>query len=209
MKNQLSIGYNLKPIQICGGIASGKTTLAALLSRLNLVFVNENFQSNPFWQAFYADPVGTAFETEITFLLQHYHQIKTAAKQAQAFACDFSLLLDLAYAHVTLNDAQRKVFRAVYRQIQSELPKPDLVIHLSCDPEIELERIKRRGREAEQSITVDYLAALNAALIGVLETEAKSEDILRIDSGLIDFANSESDQGKVLAMVRGRLGLAM
>ena len=67
-------------IEICGGIASGKTTLANLLARSNIDPILEDFQTNLFWRAFYADPAGTAFETEITFLLQHYHQIKTARK---------------------------------------------------------------------------------------------------------------------------------
>ncbi|HRP37690.1 MAG TPA: deoxynucleoside kinase, partial [Candidatus Dojkabacteria bacterium] len=47
-------------IEICGGIASGKTTLANLLARLDIEPILENFQTNPFWQAFYNDPAGTA-----------------------------------------------------------------------------------------------------------------------------------------------------
>jgi deoxyguanosine kinase len=195
----------VKRVEICGVIASGKTTLAALLSHVPLFSIHENFQSNPFWKAFYADPNGTAFETEISFLLQHYHEIKTAVKQASSFACDFSLLLDLAYAHVTLNEGMREAFKAVYREIRRELPAPDLVIHLVCDPRIELERIRRRGREVEQSITLDYLDALNRALIEVLHEEARSWNILMIDSTALDFANNETDQQTVLEAVRSRL----
>ena len=33
---------------------------------------------NPFWEAFYTDPSAYTFETEITFLLQHYHFAKVA-----------------------------------------------------------------------------------------------------------------------------------
>lgn len=97
-------------IEICGGIAAGKTTLAQLLSQLGIVGVLEDFQSNPFWKPFYADPAGTAFETEISFLLQHYHEIKAAAKRGATFVCDFSLLLDLAYAHVTLSGGKQSAF---------------------------------------------------------------------------------------------------
>lgn len=195
-------------IEICGGIAAGKTTLARLLSLSGTYACLEDFQANPFWEAFYADPVGTAFETEITFLLQHYHQIKTAAKCANGFVCDFALVLDLAYAKVTLDDGQRKAFAAVHREIHHGLPKPDLVIHLVCDPVIELERIKQRGRDVEQSITVDYLASLNRALAEVLKTEARSRNVLTIDSGAVDFANCEPDQQRILEIVETRLAKA-
>lgn len=191
--------------QICGGIASGKTTLAQLLSNVEISPVFENFQSNPFWKAFYADPIGNAFETEITFLLQHYHEIKTAAKKNQAFACDFSSLLDLAYAKVTLDDRKREAFIAVYREIRHELPSPNLVIQLVCDPEIELDRIRRRGRDVEQSITVDYLTALNQALAEVLREEANSLNVLTIDSATIDFAHDEAGRKIVLEAVHARL----
>ncbi len=92
-------------IEVCGGIASGKTTLANLLHKLDIPSTLENFAANPFMQQFYADPIKTAFETEITFLLQHYHQTKIAANLNKRFVCDFSFLLDLAYARVTLNSS--------------------------------------------------------------------------------------------------------
>lgn len=197
--------HQTKQIFITGGIASGKTTLAHLLSQLEIPAILENFQSNPFWEAFYADPTGTAFETEITFLLQHYHQIKTASNLTKAYVCDFSPLLDLAYAKVTLDKGKFDTFSAVYREIQRELPRPDLVIHLACDPEIELERIRQRGRNVEQSITLDYLKAINQALQEVLRDEVKSIEILSIDSVTTNFAYNEADQQTVLDAVRNRV----
>lgn len=195
-------------IEICGGIAAGKTTLARMLSLFGMTACLENFQANPFWRAFYADPVETAFETEITFLLQHYHEIKATAKIANTFVCDFSLLLDVAYARVTLNSGQRKAFSAVYGEICRALPKPNLVIHLVCDPAIELERIRQRGRDVEQSVTVDYLASVNLSLGHVLNKGAKSWNVLTIDSAVVDFANDEADQQRVLESVHARLVIA-
>jgi deoxyadenosine/deoxycytidine kinase len=59
----------IKRIEIAGGIASGKTTLARLLRKVGLQAIHEQFRKNPFFTAFYEDPGYTAFETEITFLL--------------------------------------------------------------------------------------------------------------------------------------------
>jgi deoxyadenosine/deoxycytidine kinase len=44
-------------IEICGGIASGKTTLAVLMQRSGYSAVFENFTLNPFIENFYSDPV--------------------------------------------------------------------------------------------------------------------------------------------------------
>ena len=205
MGSALLVNENRR-IEISGGIASGKTTLAQLLGRVGVPSILENFQANPFWEAFYADPVGAAFETEISFLLQHYHDIKTSIKQENAFSCDFSLLLDFAYAQVTLDNRKRAAFTAVFREILSELSAPGLVIHLICDPQVELDRIRQRGREVEQSIGVDYLDAVNQALDRVLLEEGTAWNILTIDSAALDFANDEADQNSVLEAVRFRLG---
>jgi deoxyadenosine/deoxycytidine kinase len=113
--------------------------------------------------------------------------------------------LDLAYAQVTLDEGKRTAFTAVYREIRRELSAPDLVIHLVCAPEVELERIRRRGRDVEQSITIDYLGAINRALAEVLLKEARTWNILTIDSAALDFANDEIDQKSVLEAVCSRL----
>jgi deoxyadenosine/deoxycytidine kinase len=177
-------------IEICGGIASGKTTLAQLLATSGLIEVLEDFQTNPFWKSFYADPTGTAFETEVTFLLQHYHAIKSMPELTSGFVCDFSLVLDLAYARVTLAGGRLDAFLRVLKEVHDELPPPDLLIYLNCNPSVELERIRRRGRNVESAITVDYLAKINGALEEQLQDEA-TRNVLVIDSAARNFAQDE------------------
>ena len=199
------MNYDTHRIEICGGIASGKTTLANLLGRSNINPILENFQTNPFWRAFYADPAGTAFETEITFLLQHYHQIKAAQKDRNSFASDFSMYLDLAYAYVTLPQDKREIFLSVYREVEKELGAPLLLIHLKCDPEIELQRIRERGREVENSITIEYLQQINTQLEKVLNEKALLHELLVINSGLLDFAHEENVKQSVLDQINTTL----
>lgn len=194
-------------IEICGGIASGKTTLANLLTKLDIKPILESFQTNPFWRAFYADPVGTAFETEITFLLQHYHQIKTAKKSGNIIASDFSMYLDLAYAHVTLPQDKREIFLSVYREVEKELGTPALLIHLKCDPKIELKRIRERGRDVENSITLEYLQQINTQLEKILIEKVHLHKLLAIDSGLLDFAHEEDVKQSVLDQIGATLSL--
>lgn len=186
-------------IEICGGIASGKTTLAALLDSNGFRAVLENFRSNPFWQQFYSDPRKFAFETEITFLLQHYNKIKVAGETDGPFACDFSYLLDRAYADVTLGDDQRRAFLAVYDEARKNTGPADLIVFLRCGAEEEFARIRRRGRSVEAGIKMDYLVALNEAVahrIAVAKSESK---VIEIDSERNDFANDPDTQRKMVA----------
>ena len=114
---------SIKRIEIAGGIASGKTTLARLLTRIGLVPVHEKFKKNPFYVDFYDNPVGNALETEITFLLQHYHEQKRAVAMRRSFCSDFSLLLDRAYAGVTLSPKDRQLFESIHKRVSENLPK--------------------------------------------------------------------------------------
>ncbi|SDY36184.1 deoxynucleoside kinase [Nitrosomonas sp. Nm33] len=196
-------------IEICGGIASGKTTLANLLASLNIKPILENFQINPFWKAFYADPIGTAFETEITFLLQHYHQIKLAGKSESKIVSDFAMYLDLAYAHVTLQEDKRETFLSVYREVEKELGVPALLIHLKCDPETELKRIRERGRDVENLITIEYLQQINTQLEKILIEKANPHKLFVINSGLLDFAHDEDVKQSVLNKINTSFSLEL
>lgn len=192
-------------IEVCGGIASGKTTFSALLKYIGIEVVLENFQSNPFWKAFYCNPVWHAFETEVTFLLQHYHQIKVSSASNQVFICDFSLLLDLAYADVTLQGSKRETFLAVYKEVIRDLPPPALLIHLHCEAATELERISKRGRIVEDSISLEYLMALNSALDHHVSEARERTKIISIDSEQQNFATDELVQKELISLVRQEL----
>lgn len=180
--------------EVCGGIASGKTSLCRVLVQVGFNSLFEDFQSNPFWRAFYNDPSGTAFETELTFSLQHYHEIKQIRSGTHKNFCDFSLLLDLAYSRVTLHGRRLTIFEEVFREIWSELGPPELLVYLRCDPETELKRIRDRAREVEKSIDIGYLLALNSSLDAVITEYQRSLRILEIDSARTNFA--ELDDAK-------------
>lgn len=178
-------------VEICGGIASGKTTLASLLAGRGFLTNLEDFSSNPFWEAFYKDAKAVAFETELTFFLQHYHEIKKTKPGISQFVCDHSLLLDLAYSRVTLQGKRIAIFQDVFNEVWGELGSPDLLVYLRCDPETELERIKRRARKVERTINLEYLSSLNASIETVIAERRSVLNLLEIDSVATNFAELE------------------
>ncbi len=192
-------------IEICGGIASGKTTFCSLLEKIDFIGVFESFTLNPFWNAFYSNPSKYAFETEITFTLQHYHQIKKQPLTTNIVVCDYSFLLDIAYAEIGLYGSQLLAFRTVYEEIKKELPHPTLVIHLQCDPDSELARIRARGREVEKGITIDFLSSLNEAVEEQVKKAKEQLPILTIDSVTNNFVDDEEVKKNLLKKVSDTL----
>lgn len=178
--------FVLMRIEICGGIATGKTTLCHVLSSQGFSSYCEQFQENPFWRDFYDDPVKFAFETELTFLLQHYNDIKKNLFISKA-VFDFSLVQDLAYADVNLRGRRKSIFMTLADELLEEIGLSNLLIYITCPPHIALQRIHKRKRDVESSITIDYLEALNLALEQRIVSVPNAVTVLRINSSDIDF----------------------
>jgi deoxyadenosine/deoxycytidine kinase len=191
----------MRRIEICGGIASGKTTFASLFNRQNLTPLFEDFKKSPFWKAFYRNPGKYIFETEISFILLHYHQIKNGLKSKQKMICDFSFLLDLAYAKIGLSRTKLKAFECVLNEIQKELPEPRLIAYLKCDAETELSRIRKRARSEESSINLEFLDSLNKALQKEVAKIQDQRKVIIIDSSQKDFANDESVKKEMMELI--------
>ena len=175
-------------VETAGCIASGKTTLARTLENLSFEGAYEDHTINPFWRAFYTDPSTCAFETEITFLLQHYHFAKLAAARTEgAILLDHSFELDMAYAELGLEGARKEIFTSIYREIRNEIGLPRALIFVACSAEEALRRIRLRGRPFEQNVTVEFLASLQRELERRLATLADSVPVVTIDSETTDF----------------------
>ncbi len=189
-------------VEVCGGIASGKTTLAGLLQRLTFSPIYENFKASPFLEAFYTDAAKYAFETEISFLLLHYHQVKKEGGSETVSVCDFSMMQDLAYAKMGLSGTKLHAFSAVYEEVKKDLGHPQLLVHLKCDAQTELLRIRSRAREIEASITIEFLQDLNGVIEREVETVKADVTVISIDSAALNFADDETVKKAVIDHVQ-------
>jgi len=186
-------------IEICGSIGSGKTTLARNFSDMGLCLIEEDFKSNPFWSKFYQEPGKHIFETEVTFLLQHYHQIKTT--EERDIVCDFSLVQDLAFAKLGLSGPKLEAFEYIYVECIRELGIPDLTIYLDCDIEVLYKRIMARERLEEKGISKDFLRALCERIMieySILPDTKRTT----VKSDVVDFREFQSDSAIVKELMR-------
>lgn len=208
MALNITISNSLKAVrvEIIGNIASGKTTLANVLGE-HLTSIYENFQENPFWESFYCEPEANSFETEITFTLQHYHQIKRELAKRIIFTCDFSLTLDKTYADVTLSGRRHEIYQQLLRELVDEVGPPDILVYLVCSEELLLERIRLRERESEKSITIDYLKALSTHIDQNIQEVDGLTRIINIDSAALNFTLEGSERNSVEQMILAEVQL--
>ncbi|SNS03128.1 Deoxynucleoside kinase [Humidesulfovibrio mexicanus] len=175
-------------VEVCGSIATGKTTFASFANVINLDMVEEQYKKNPFLEVFYGGEIECSFETELSFLLIHYHQIKASCRPTcPSFVCDFSLILDNAYADVTLLGHRLEIFQNISEDLMLEVGHPNILVHLVCPEDVLLERVRKRGRASEQVITMAYLKKVADALERRVDEASKSVPVLRIDSHEHDF----------------------
>lgn len=147
-------------IAVEGIIGSGKTTTAKLLaSHTGATLIQEDLTSCPFLEKFYGDSEKYATETEFSFLLIHYHQLRKLQDSTHVVT-DFVLAKDLIFAELNLKHRFRSSFSSLYWELSKEVTHPDVCIFLKVEPSLALERILSRGRAFEKGISLDYLAQL-------------------------------------------------
>ncbi|MBN2134742.1 MAG: deoxynucleoside kinase [Acidobacteria bacterium] len=188
-------------IAIEGPIGVGKSTLVNLLTeRSDAVKVMEDVD-NPFLTSFYSDRPGSAFQTQIFFLLNR-HQQQLELRQRDLFSdlliSDYFFVKDKIFAHITLNDSELRVYKKLYDLLIEDVPLPDLVIYLQAETDTLMKRIKNRGRSLEKSINRDYIDEVNKAY-NYFFFHYRMSPLLVIDTTKINFIK---DEGMVVDLVR-------
>ena len=178
-------------IEICGGIASGKTTLARIMEKEGFCAVYERYQNNPFLGEFYKNKgVDCSFETEMVFTLLHYKMLRAMSENKQLVS-DYSLLQDLTYGKANLKKEEFAVFYQMYQYLMQQIALPRMIIYLKCRTKVLAERIADRAREMEQMVDIDYLSESILALEACLEGASR---VLVIESDRVDFINKDRDE---------------
>lgn len=147
-----------------GPIGVGKTTLTRKLAeRLGAQTMLESPQDNPFLDRFYRDAGRYALAAQMHFLLHRTAQIRELMKVDLATTrvfSDYLLEKDQLFAQLTLEEDELSLYRRLHFALQPAAPVPDLVIYLQAEPEVLIERIKKRGVASENGISEAYIHRL-------------------------------------------------
>lgn len=188
-----------KQITLIGPIASGKTTASQLLaSELGLPLLDADlFETNPFLPDYIQDTPRWAFTTELFFTLARIKKlraIKQMLKKSSVIVDSGLIMSHHVYTknHLvegTMTAAEWEFFTRIIQDYQSDLPAPDIVIHLTCSPEVQLQRIKARGRSFESGYTLEYLRSITDRLFEYTESldNISGTTLLTFDSEKYDI----------------------
>lgn len=183
-------------IAIEGPIGVGKTSLAQALGlKIGARIVLEDTDSNPFIARFYQDPEKYAFPVQLYFLLTRYNQQRQLAQQdlfAQATVTDYLLAKDRIFARLNLDPDELVLYEGVYRLLDGQLARPDLVVYIRARVEVLAERLRKRNRTFERHISMEYLESVSAAYRDFFFYYDETP-LLVVDSSEIDFVDDPGD----------------
>ena len=187
---KISIPYNY--IAIEGNIGAGKTTLTKMLAKqINGKIILEQFEENPFLPLFYEDQERYAFPVELFFLTERHKQLREVLMKPdlffQYYVADYIFFKTLLFAKNNLNEQEYVLFRRIFDALQSNIPKPDILLYLHRSPEILLNNISNRGRNYEQNIGKEYLVQVQKAYFDYFKAE-QDVPILIINPGEQNFS---------------------
>jgi deoxyadenosine/deoxycytidine kinase len=116
--------------------------------------------NNPYLKDFYEEKEGSAFLTQLVFLVNRYHQ-QSSLLQRELFSeriiCDYLFEKDKIYAYQTLTDEELIVYEKIFSIFYEKIAKPDLTIYLQVSLPTVQKRISKTGSDIEKNISEKYL----------------------------------------------------
>ena len=156
-------------VLVAGNIGAGKTSLTERIgSRLGWWTGYESVADNPYLADFYGDMHAWAFHLQVFFLGHRADQYLEAARDARSAILDRSIYEDAhifarALHHMgNLGERDYLAYRRLFEVVINGLPRPDLLIYLKAPVPLLMDRIRRRARNMETGISLDYLSLLDS-----------------------------------------------
>ncbi|HKK77331.1 MAG TPA: deoxynucleoside kinase [Saprospiraceae bacterium] len=157
-------------IAIEGNIGAGKTTLSRMLAQdLKAKLILEAFADNPFLPLFYDHPERYAFTVELFFMTERHKQLQAELSQKDLFQerviADYYFYKTLLFARNNLTEAEYRLFQRLFKVLNANFPKPDVLVYLHRPVDQLMANIKKRGRSFETDIKADYLQTIQQAYL--------------------------------------------
>lgn len=186
-------------IVIEGPIRVGKSTLAKVLAdRLHARRVFD-CEDNPFLADFYKEKLGSAFSSQMYFLIERFRRLNELREQDDPapVVADFMFEKDKIFAYINLDNEELKLYEQYFAMFAPSVPSPDLVIYLQAKPEVLRKRVNKRGVPSESDISPEYLEAVSQAYEHFFFRYSAS-NLLVVDTSEIDFVERNQDLQELL-----------
>mgnify|MGYP001448328191 FL=1 len=196
---------------LAGNIGAGKTSLAVLLSKhYGWEAHFEDVIDNPYLDDFYNHMERWSFNLQIYFLNSRFRQLKNFREASKHFIQDRTIYEDAhifapnLHAMGLMNQRDFNNYQSLFELMESVVQVPDILIYLRSSIPNLVNKIHKRGREYENSISIEYLSRLNERYEAWISTYNKGK-LLIVDVDQIDFVENKEDLGKVIEKIDGEL----
>jgi deoxyadenosine/deoxycytidine kinase len=114
---------------------------------------------------------------------------------------DFLIDKDPLFARITLSGDELAIYQRIFDALRPQAPAPDLVIYLQAQPQVLIERVRRRAAAYERGIGEEYLALLADGYARFFYHYAAAP-VLIVNSENLNFVEREADFDLLVSRMR-------
>ncbi|MBJ2173947.1 ATP-binding cassette domain-containing protein [Aureibaculum algae] len=198
-------------VAIAGNIGAGKTTLTKLLAKHYKWTPHfESVEENPYLDDFYSEMERWSFNLQIYFLNSRFRQILEIHESGKNIIQDRTIYEDAhifapnLHAMGLMTNRDFNNYSSLFELMEKLVSPPDLLIYLRGSIQTLVGQIHKRGREYENSISIDYLSRLNERYEAWISTYTKGK-LLIVDIDNLNIVDKPEDLGVVIDKIDAQL----
>ncbi|WP_457616443.1 deoxynucleoside kinase [Lutibacter sp.] len=198
-------------VAIAGNIGAGKTTLTKLLAKHYKWEPHyESVDENPYLDDFYSEMERWSFNLQVYFLNSRFRQILEIRESGKNIIQDRTIYEDARifapnlHAMGLMPNRDFQNYESLFELMERLVTPPDLLIYLRASIPTLVGQIHKRGRDYENSISIDYLSRLNERYEAWISKYTKGK-LLIIEVDDLDFVDSREDLGFVIDKIDAQI----
>ncbi len=191
-------------VAIAGNIGAGKTTLTKLLAKhFNWEPQLEDVVDNPYLDDFYNQMERWSFNLQVYFLNSRFRQVAQIRESGKDIIQDRTIYEDAhifapnLHAMGLMTNRDFENYKSLFNLMESFVAPPDVLIYLRSSIPNLVAQIHKRGRDYENTISIDYLSRLNERYEAFIQGYTKGKLII-IDVDHLDFVANPEDLGGII-----------
>nr|WP_321229755.1 deoxynucleoside kinase [uncultured Psychroserpens sp.] len=198
-------------VAVAGNIGAGKTTLTKLLAKhYKWEPQLEDVVDNPYLDDFYNQMERWSFNLQVYFLNSRFRQVSQIRESGKDIIQDRTIYEDAhifapnLHAMGLMTNRDFENYRSIFDLMESFVEGPDLLIYLRSSIQNLVAQIHKRGRDYENTISIDYLSRLNERYEAWISKYDKG-NLLIIDVDDLDFVANPEDLGGIINKIDAQI----
>tara|TARA_R110001583_G_scaffold86860_1_gene226717 strand:- start:53591 stop:54205 length:615 start_codon:yes stop_codon:yes gene_type:complete len=198
-------------VAIAGNIGAGKTTLTKLLAKHYKWDPHfESVDENPYLDDFYGEMERWSFNLQVFFLNSRFRQVLEIRESGRSIIQDRTIYEDARifapnlHAMGLMPNRDFKNYESLFELMERLVTPPDLLIYLRASIPTLVGQIHKRGRDYENSISIDYLSRLNERYEAWITKYTKGK-LLIVDVDNLNFVDNQEDLGSIIDKIDAQI----